>query len=139
MLHRALKQKLDVVLETLGIKKRASDHGVHAWFYLGDTIIISLPTNNVLLAVANEQARSKVETVIGTYFFIVPNHGPAEFRCLNCCAIRSDTRIAIDQSYHIIRMCREYYQGRAPSTCDKPFRTDKTIEDDHAAIKPCSI
>jgi len=46
--------------------------------------------------------------------------------------------ITIDQSDHIIKVCKSYFKGRIPPKCDIPFRTNGKVEDEYVAAIPAT-
>ena len=83
MAGKLWNDRLNAVLDTLEIKRCASDYGVYVWFYEGDLVLLNLSTDDILVATNNEEARTKIEEVLKTYFEITPDVNPTEFHYLN--------------------------------------------------------
>ena len=98
--------------------------------------MLNISTNEISLETNNASEIIKVESSLPACLQLAPRLDTVEFQCLNWRVTHSEHCISVDQSDHIAKMTKNYFNKCAPARCDILFRTINRAEDDHAAASP---
>ena len=75
--------RLNCALDSLRIKRCASDYGVCICYYDGNIIILNLSTDDILVATSNAKSRKAANDALSVYFQFAPNIYYTESTYLN--------------------------------------------------------
>ena len=99
---------------------------------------MNLPTDNILITIANTEATKIIESILNKYFKVKASINPLELAYLNQHIIQLDQLITLDQADHISKICSQYFSRYASTKCDISFHTDNKVEDEFTIAVPCS-